>query len=131
LLVDLAKGAENAGCFNSLWVLERFDPLTHRLLILELKTANHQLIGYIFDPLETFTFVAANTNKVALETSVIDMLFHNPVRLARRFATLDVMSEGRAIAGCGIGWSKEEYEISGIPFKKRQNGLMDRRCCKI
>jgi alkanesulfonate monooxygenase SsuD/methylene tetrahydromethanopterin reductase-like flavin-dependent oxidoreductase (luciferase family) len=47
------------------------------------------------------------------------MLFHNPVMLARRFARLDVPSEGRAIAGLGIGWSKEEDEISGIPFKNR------------
>jgi alkanesulfonate monooxygenase SsuD/methylene tetrahydromethanopterin reductase-like flavin-dependent oxidoreductase (luciferase family) len=31
------------------------------------------------------------------------MLFHNPVILARRFATLDVMSQGRAICGLGIG----------------------------
>ena len=47
------------------------------------------------------------------------MLFHNPVLLARRFATLDVLSEGRAIAGLGIGWSKDEYQVSGIPFKDR------------
>ncbi|MDQ3838477.1 MAG: LLM class flavin-dependent oxidoreductase, partial [Thermoproteota archaeon] len=47
--------------------------------------------------LETLTFVAANTNKIALGTSVMDMLFHNPVILARRFATLDVLSEGRTI----------------------------------
>jgi hypothetical protein len=52
---------------------------------------------YILDPLETLTYVAANTNKIALGTSVIDMLFHNPVILAKRFATLDVLSEGRAI----------------------------------
>jgi alkanesulfonate monooxygenase SsuD/methylene tetrahydromethanopterin reductase-like flavin-dependent oxidoreductase (luciferase family) len=47
------------------------------------------------------------------------MLFHNPVVLARRFATLDVLSHGRTIAGLGIGWSKDEYEVSGIPYKHR------------
>jgi probable F420-dependent oxidoreductase len=73
----------------------------------------------IFDPLETLTFVAANTNKIALGTSVIDMLFHNPVVLARRFATLDVLSEGRAICGLGIGWSKDEYQASNVPFKDK------------
>jgi probable F420-dependent oxidoreductase len=73
----------------------------------------------MFDPLETLTFAAANTNKIALGTSVLDMLFHNPVILARRFATLDVLSEGRAIAGLGIGWSKDEYEVSNIPFQNR------------
>ncbi len=38
---------------------------------------------HIFDPLETFTFVAAITHKIALRTSIIDMLFRNPVILAR------------------------------------------------
>jgi alkanesulfonate monooxygenase SsuD/methylene tetrahydromethanopterin reductase-like flavin-dependent oxidoreductase (luciferase family) len=47
------------------------------------------------------------------------MLFHNPVILARRFATLDVLSEGRTICGLGIGWSKDEYQVSNIPFKER------------
>src|SRR3712207_2271635 len=71
------------------------------------------------DPLETLTFAAANTNKISLGTAVIDMLFHNPVILARRFATLDVLSEGRAIAGLGIGWSKDEYQASNIPYENR------------
>jgi probable F420-dependent oxidoreductase len=73
----------------------------------------------MLDPLETLTYVAANTNKIALGTCVIDMLFHNPVVLARRFATLDVLSEGRTICGLGIGWSKDEYQVSNIPFKDR------------
>jgi alkanesulfonate monooxygenase SsuD/methylene tetrahydromethanopterin reductase-like flavin-dependent oxidoreductase (luciferase family) len=58
-------------------------------------------------------------NNIRIGTSVVDMLFHNPVILARRFATLDVVSEGRAIAGLGIGWSKDEYRVSDIPFRNR------------
>jgi probable F420-dependent oxidoreductase len=73
----------------------------------------------VFDPLETLTFVAANTKKITLGTSVIDMLFHNPVILARRLATLDVLSEGRAICGLGIGWSKDEYQVSTVPFENK------------
>ena len=42
------------------------------------------------------------------------MLFHNPVILARRFATL-IFSERRAICGLGIGWLKDEYQVSNIP----------------
>ena len=52
------------------------------------------------------------------------MLFHNPVILARRFATLDVMSEGRAICGLGIGWSKDEYEYLIFHFKIEVRELM-------
>jgi probable F420-dependent oxidoreductase len=119
-IVRLATQAENAG-FDSLWVLER--------LIWPIKpqdpypgSADGKFLAdwqYIFEPLETLTYVAAKTNKIALGTSVIDILFHNPVILARRFATLDVLSEGRAIAGFGIGWSKDEYQVSNIPFKER------------
>ena len=119
-IISLATEAENAG-FDSLWVLERLiwpinpsDPYP--------GTSDGKFPAdwqYIFEPLETLTYVAANTEKIALGTSVIDMLFHNPVILARRFATLDVLSKGRAIAGFGIGWSKDEYQASNIPFKDR------------
>lgn len=119
-IVYLAKEAENAG-FNSLWVLERLlwpiNPLSPYPGSTDGKFPEDW--QYIFDPLETLTFVAANTNKIALGTSVIDMLFHNPVILARRFATLDVFSDGRAVAGFGIGWSEDEYRASGIPFINR------------
>jgi probable F420-dependent oxidoreductase len=73
----------------------------------------------MLDPLETLTFVAANTNKISLGTSVIDMLFHNPIVLARRFASLDVFSQGRSIAGFGIGWSKDEFQASNVPFSNK------------
>jgi len=73
----------------------------------------------VLDPLETLTYVAGNTKRISLGTSIIDMFFHNPVTLARRFATLDVLSGGRVIAGFGIGWSKDEYDAAGIPFKQK------------
>ena len=107
--------------FDSLWVFERLlwplNPQTSYP-----ATADGRLpveAQNVLDPLETLTFVAANTNKISLGTSVIDMLFHNPVILARRFATLDVLSEGRAICRLGIGWSKDEYQVSNIPFKDK------------
>jgi probable F420-dependent oxidoreductase len=119
-IVRTAKTAEDEG-FDSLWVFERLlwpiSPQTPYV-----ATPDGSLpVEYqnILDPLETLTYVAANTNKIALGTSVMDMLFHNPVVLARRFATLDVLSEGRSIAGFGIGWSKDEYQVSNIPFQNR------------
>ena len=116
----IAKQAENAN-FHSLWVLERLlwpiNPQNPYPGTEDGKFPDDW--QYIFDPLETLIFVAANTTKIALGTSVIDMLFHNPVILARRFATLDILSEGRAICGLGIGWSKDEYRVSDIPFQYR------------
>ncbi|HKU48993.1 MAG TPA: LLM class F420-dependent oxidoreductase [Nitrososphaera sp.] len=73
----------------------------------------------VLDPLETLTYLAANTERISLGTSIIDMLFDNPVILAKRLATLDELSGGRVIVGFGLGWSKDEYDASGIPFKDR------------
>ena len=119
-IISLAKMAEQEKV-DSLWVGERL------LWPLKPQTPHpgtpdgslpieHQIV---LDPLETLTYVAANTNKIAFGTSVIDMLFHNPVVLARRFATLDLLSDGRAICGLGIGWSKDEYQVSNVPYENK------------
>jgi alkanesulfonate monooxygenase SsuD/methylene tetrahydromethanopterin reductase-like flavin-dependent oxidoreductase (luciferase family) len=47
------------------------------------------------------------------------MLFNNPAILARMFATLDILSEGRGMCGLGIGWSKDEYQVSNVPFENK------------
>ena len=119
-IIQTAKLAEQEG-FDSLWVFERLlwplNPQTPYP-----GTPDGSLpIEYqkVFDPLETLSYVAGITNKIALGTSVIDMPFHNPVVLARRFATLDILSQGRAICGLGIGWSKDEYQACTVPFSNR------------
>ena len=119
-VIHMAQNAESEG-FDSLWVFERLlwpiNPQTPYPATPDGSLPNEYQI--MLDPLETLTYVAAKTNKIALGTSVMDILFHSPVMLARRFATLDVLSEGRAIAGLGIGWSKDEYQASNIPFKDK------------
>jgi probable F420-dependent oxidoreductase len=115
-----AKEAEKEG-INSVWVLDRLlwplKPQTPYMV-----TPDGSLpVEYqnVLDPLTTLTYVAGVTERISLGTSVIDMFFQNPVVLGKRFTTLDVLSDGRAIAGLGIGWSKDEYEVSGIPYKDR------------
>jgi probable F420-dependent oxidoreductase len=119
-LIQMAQKAEKEG-FDSLWVFERLlwpiKPQTPYVATPDGSLPSQYQI--MLDPLETLTYVAANTDKIVLGTSVIDMLFHNPVILARRFTTLDILSEGRAIIGLGIGWSKDEYQVSNVPFKDR------------
>ena len=124
-VIQMAKNAESEG-FDSLWVFERLLwPISPQTPYGGTPDGSLPIEYQImFDPIETLTFAAANTNKIALGTSVIDMLFHNPVVLAKRFATLDVLSEGRAIAGLGIGWSKDEYEVSNIQFQNRGKRVM-------
>lgn len=69
------------------------------------------------------TFAAARTRRVKLGTSVMSALFQNPVTLARRFATLDRLSGGRAIAGIGQGDFRDEFEAANIPLKRRGRGF--------
>lgn len=71
------------------------------------------------DPLEALTFAAAQTKKIALGTSVLDIPYHKPVMLARRLTTLDVLSGGRLRVGLGLGWSKDEMDASGVDMKHR------------
>ncbi len=73
----------------------------------------------------TLSCIAAKTERIKLGTSVINALFHVPVVLARRFATLDQFSQGRVIAGLGQGWVKDEFETANIPFQRRGKGFED------
>jgi probable F420-dependent oxidoreductase len=119
-IIHAANQSEKEG-FDSLWVWERIlCPIKPQTPYPNTPDGSFPIeFQSVLDTLETLTFVAANTNKIALGTSVVDMLFHNPVVLARRFATLDILSEGRSIAGFGIGWLKDEYQASNIPLNDR------------
>jgi probable F420-dependent oxidoreductase len=116
----IGKEAEKEG-LDSVWVFDRLLwPLKPQTSYGGVPNAPIPVeYQNILDPLETLTYLAANTDRISLGTSIIDMLFQNPVILARRFATLDILSGGRVIAGLAIGWSKDEYDASGIPYKDR------------
>ncbi len=116
----IGKEAEREG-LDSVWVFERLLwPLKPRTPYAGIPNAPIPVeYQSVLDPLETLTYLANSTQRISLGTCIIDMLFHNPVTLARRFATLDVLSGGRVIAGLGIGWSKDEYDVSGIPYTHR------------
>lgn len=63
------------------------------------------------------------TSTIKLGTSVIDMFYYTPIMLAKRLATLDILSQGRMKCRLGRGWSKVEYQASNIPFmNKRRKG---------
>jgi probable F420-dependent oxidoreductase len=116
----MAHMAEQEG-IDSLWVFERLlwpiNPQTPYPASPDGSLPTEYQI--MLDPLQTLALVSANTNKILLGTCIIDMLFHNPVLLSKSFATLDIFSNGRTVAGFGIGWSKDEYQASNIPFNDK------------
>ena len=120
-ILRVAVEAEKMG-LASLWVSDR--------MLLPTKPKETfdgdpwpEIFATVYDPIETLTFAAARTRKVKLGTSVMSALFQNPVTLARRFATLDRLSDGRAIAGIGQGDFRDEFETANIPIKRRGRGF--------
>jgi len=74
---------------------------------------------HCLDPLDSLTHAAAHTSRIGLGTSVLDMPYYNPVLLARRLTTLDVLSGGRLRVGLGQGWSQDEFDATGASMKTR------------
>jgi probable F420-dependent oxidoreductase len=76
--------------------------------------------GDWLDSLTLLSFLAARTSTIKLLTSVIVLPLRAPVLAAKILATLDVLSNGRLIVGCGVGWMREEFEALGAPpFQRR------------
>lgn len=75
------------------------------------------------DPLELLSFLAACTERIGLSTGVLIAPVHHPLTLAKRLATLDVLSGGRVILGVGVGWMREEIEALDIDFESRGRRL--------
>jgi probable F420-dependent oxidoreductase len=73
---------------------------------------------FCFDPALILTYAAAVTTRIRLGVSVVVLPAHNPGHVANRFATLDYVSNGRAILGLGIG-SNHHYEEFQIPKERR------------
>ncbi len=71
------------------------------------------------DPLDLLAYLAAVTERLVLGTGVLVLPEHNPLVLAKRVATLDALSGGRARLGVGVGWMREEAEAVGIDFASR------------
>lgn len=125
-VATVALAAERAG-YDSVWVLDRVlwpvQPRDRYPVTPDGRVPED--FQSVLDPIETLTYVAALTTRVQLGTSVLIATLQSPVLLARRLATLDVLSGGRVLCGVGIGWSHDEYEACGVPFAQRDARLAE------
>ena len=109
-LVDLACRAEELG-IDSVWVHDHVFNVGHVFDRIGGKP--------YYEPLTLLSFVAARTRRVRLGTSVLVLPYHNPVRLAKVAATLDVLSGGRLVMGVGVGLIEKEIRAMGSPYAER------------
>jgi len=74
----------------------------------------------IADPLECLSFVAAGTERILLGTAVLLLPYHQPVVLAKRLATIDLLSKGRMrLLTIGVGSLPGEAAAVGVDYATR------------
>ncbi|WP_043622962.1 TIGR03619 family F420-dependent LLM class oxidoreductase [Nonomuraea candida] len=72
------------------------------------------------DPLDCLSFVAAATERILLGTAVLLLPYHHPVTLAKRLATIDVLSKGRMrLLTVGLGALPGEARAVGVDYATR------------
>ncbi len=73
----------------------------------------------LMDMVASIGYLAACTTTLRLGTGICILPQNNPVYVAKEYATLDFLSNGRLEFGVGVGWSWEEFEACGVPFERR------------
>jgi probable F420-dependent oxidoreductase len=121
-ILRLAQATERAG-LDSVWVADHVvmpAAFTSRYPMLALQDFNPAEHETFFEPLLTLAFVASQTERVRLGTSIIVPTLRHPAYTAKLVATLDNLSGGRVVLGVGAGWLREEFDALGIgPFERR------------
>ncbi|MEW9533009.1 TIGR03619 family F420-dependent LLM class oxidoreductase [Microbispora sp. NPDC049125] len=114
-IVAFAQLAEECG-FESLYVPE------HIVLYPGAAVGPYEMpptLPYV-DPLDCLSFVAAVTERLLLGTGVLLLPYHHPVILAKRLATIDVLSRGRMrLLTVGLGSLPGEARAVGVDFATR------------
>lgn len=69
-------------------------------------------------PIPALAAAAAVTDRVRLGFNVLANDFRHPAMLAKELATIDLLSDGRLIAGIGAGWMTRDYDAAGIALER-------------
>ncbi len=72
-----------------------------------------------YDTVATLGWLAGLTTTIRLLSHVYVVALRHPLRSAKEFATLDVLSAGRVICGVGAGHVAEEFDLMGPSFDQR------------
>ncbi len=100
-LAEVAR-AEELG-FDSVWMAEHHGVPDH----------------YWPSPLMALAGFAILTSRLVLGSNVVVVPFYHPVRLAEEIALLDVISQGRVVAGMAIGYKMDEFLLYGASLERR------------
>jgi probable F420-dependent oxidoreductase len=109
-VAEYAQAAERAG-YDSLWVCDH--------LFLSVEKYGGRVEPYAgFEPIATLGALARVTTRARLGTLVVCEALRPASVLAKAFASLDVISDGRIEVGLGAGWYEPEYEAIGMEMPR-------------
>lgn len=121
----LAKTLEEAG-FESLWYGE------HSHIPIAQKTPYPpggdlpEPYKEMMDPYVSLMAAASVTSRLRLGTGIALLLERELFSQAKTIATLDRLSNGRLLIGCGVGWNEEEFvNATNLPWKRRYLALKE------
>ncbi|MET0502641.1 MAG: LLM class flavin-dependent oxidoreductase [Candidatus Binatia bacterium] len=109
IVVEQTAYAEQLG-FDSVWLAEHhFHPF-----------------GGLFSATPVIgAAIAQATTRIRIGTAVVLLPYHNPLRLAEDYATLDCLSQGRLDFGIGHGFVKWEALTFGIPLDELRDRFQE------
>jgi probable F420-dependent oxidoreductase len=71
------------------------------------------------EPLTTFAFIAACTERVEMATNILILPQRQTVLVAKQAAEVAILSNNRLRLGVGTGWNKLEYDGLNVPFTRK------------
>jgi probable F420-dependent oxidoreductase len=72
-----------------------------------------QIYYRTLDPFVALSAIAAVTERLLLATGIALIPQRDPIMTAKEVASLDLVSDGRAVFGVGVGWNREEMRNHG------------------
>jgi len=117
-----------SGRWSSAWFFDHFIPPWSRTA----EVNDHDRI----ETLEGWSLLcaaAAITSRVKLGLLVTGNTYRNPALLAKMIATLDHISNGRAVLGIGAAWNVREHEAYGWEFPgiRERSDRLEEACALI
>lgn len=72
-----------------------------------------------YECLSTLSWLAASTTTIRVGSGVLIGSHRHPAHLAHALSTIDRLSGGRLIAGIGVGWAAEAFDVLGVAYHRR------------
>ena len=121
----LAQTLEEAG-FESLWYGEHSHIPVSRLTPYPPGGELPEPYKKMMDPYVSLMAAAQATSRLKLGTGIALLMERELMSQTKTIATLDRLSNGRLLIGCGVGWNREEFEnATQLPFDRRYLGMKE------